>query len=284
MLAASLEWPLALRMALKVSTREDLTAGSDESQSRPLTCTRLVSAGLDLPRTGEPGLLGLGASALETMMLPVAVERSVSPALLVIERSSAELAGPSWMAGRRTRGPSPCPRAWTWHLSTPPWGPDMAIRTWRVVCWRMSQTYRSVVRPTWQTLIVDSPWPSSTPWSESGLLKVLSAVPGPETDALMGELRSLLECNAHPVLDDAGGPAVAQQTPPVWGKVCQASPHLGPVNVSWLRKKKKTCHTSCFLGRVVDGPFRRQLERAAPVWPSSALWMEGSPACQTRKA
>ena len=43
-----------------------------------------------------------------------------------------------------------------------------------------------------------------------GLLKVLSAVPGPETDALMGELRSLLECNAHPVLDDAGGPAVAQ--------------------------------------------------------------------------
>ena len=32
------------------------------------------------------------------------------------------------------------------------------------------------------------------------------------------------------------------------------------------------------------GPFRRQLERTAPVWPSSALWMEGSPACQTRKA
>ena len=98
-----------------------------------------------------------------------------------------------------------------------------------------------------------------------GLLKVLLAVPGPETDALMGELRSLLECNAHPVLDDTGGPAVAQQTPPVRGKVCQASPHLGPVNVSWLRKKKKTCQTSCFLGRVVDGPFRRQLERATPV-------------------
>ena len=116
-----------------------------------------------------------------------------------------------------------------------------------------------------------------------GLLKVSSVVPGPETDALMGELRSLLECNAHPVLEDAGGPAVAQQTPPVRGKVCQASPHLGPVNVAWLRKKK-TCQTSCFLGRVVDGPFRCQLEGAAPVWPSSALWMEGSPACQTRKA
>ena len=119
MLAASLEWPLALRMALRVSMREDLTAGSDEFRSRPLPCTCLVWAGLDLPRTGEPGLLGLGPSALETMMLPVAVEWSVSPAVLVIERSSAELAGPSWMAGRRTRGPSPCPRAWTWHLSTP---------------------------------------------------------------------------------------------------------------------------------------------------------------------
>ena len=34
----------------------------------------------------------------------------------------------------------------------------------------MSQTYRSVVRPTWQTLVIDSPWPSSTPWSESGRL------------------------------------------------------------------------------------------------------------------
>ena len=127
MLAASLEWPFALRMALRVSTREDLTARSDESRSRPLPCTRLVSAGLDLPRTGKSGLLGLGPSALGTMMLPVAVERSVSPALLVIERSSAELAGPSWMAGRRTRGPSPCPRAWTWHLSTPPWGPDRVV-------------------------------------------------------------------------------------------------------------------------------------------------------------
>ena len=117
-----------------------------------------------------------------------------------------------------------------------------------------------------------------------GLLKVLSAVPGPETDALMGELRSLLECNAHPVLNDASGPAVAQQTPPVRGKVCQVSPHLGPVNVSWLWKKNKTCQTSCFLGRVVDGPFRCQLERATPVWLSSSLWMEGIPACQTRKS
>ena len=141
MLAASLEWPLALRMALRVSTREDLTAGSDESHSRPLPCTRLVSAGLDLPRTGEPGLLGLGPSALETMMLPVAVERSVSPALLVIEQSSAELAGSSWMAGRRTRGPSPWVSSvsltglpnpkWThlWRESLPsPWrrGVDLA--------------------------------------------------------------------------------------------------------------------------------------------------------------
>ena len=65
-----------------------------------------------------------------------------------------------------------------------------------------------------------------------GLLEVLPAVPGPEVDALVGQLRSLLECQTHPVLDNAGGPAVAQQTPPVRGEVCQASPHLDPVTSS----------------------------------------------------
>ena len=168
MLAASLEWPLALRMARRVSTREDLTVGSDESLSHRLPSKHLESVGLDLRRTTGSDCLGIGPSALGTMMLPVAVERSISPPLLVTERSSAVLAGPSWMAGTRTRGPSPCPGAWTWHLSTPPWGPDTAIRTWSVVCWRMSQTSRSVARPTWRTQVVDSPWPSSTLWSKSG--------------------------------------------------------------------------------------------------------------------
>ena len=56
-----------------------------------------------------------------------------------------------------------------------------------------------------------------------GLLEVLPAVSGPEADALMGERRSLMESDAHP-----GGPAEAQQTPPLWGKVRQASPHLAP--------------------------------------------------------
>ena len=42
------------------------------------------------------------------------------------------------------------------------------------------------------------------------LLEVLPAVSGPEADALMGELRSLMESDAHPVLDNAGGPDGAQ--------------------------------------------------------------------------
>ena len=42
MLAASLEWPLALRMALRVSTREDLTAGSDESHAHVL-CEQVLT-------------------------------------------------------------------------------------------------------------------------------------------------------------------------------------------------------------------------------------------------
>ena len=69
-----------------------------------------------------------------------------------------------------------------------------------------------------------------------GLLEVLPAVPGPEVDALVGQLRSLLECQTHLILDNASGPAVAQQTPPVRGEICQASPHLDPVKASRLRK------------------------------------------------
>ena len=44
------------------------------------------------------------------------------------------------------------------------------MQTWWVVCWRTSQTSRPVVRPTGQTLVVDTPWPSSTPCSVSGRL------------------------------------------------------------------------------------------------------------------
>ena len=58
------------------------------------------------------------------------------------------------------------------------------------------------------------------------LLEILAAVPGPEADALMGELRSLKKNYAHPVLHSVGGTTGAQQTSPQWGKVCQASPHL----------------------------------------------------------
>ena len=50
-----------------------------------------------------------------------------------------------------------------------------------------------------------------------GLLEVLMAVSGPEADALMGEMRSLMESDAHPVLDNAGGPADSStvgQSPP----------------------------------------------------------------------
>ena len=166
MLAASLELPLALRMARRVSTRVDLTAGSDESRSPRHLSKRLESAGLDLRRTVGSDLLGTDPSTPETTTLPVAVERSKSPWLLVTERSSAELDGPSWMAGMHTGGPSRCPMAWTWHLSTP----DTAIQTWWVVCWRMSQTSRPAARPTWQTRVVDAPWPSSTPYSGSGWL------------------------------------------------------------------------------------------------------------------
>ena len=120
MLAASLESPFALRMARSVSTCVDLTAGSDESWSPCRLSKRLASAGLDLRRTAGLDLHGTDPLTPETTTLPVAVERSKSPWLLVTKRSSAKLEGPSWMAGTCTGGPSRCPTAWTWHLSTLP--------------------------------------------------------------------------------------------------------------------------------------------------------------------
>ena len=176
MCAASLEWrPLALRMARRVSTWVDLMASSDVSLS-PRRWSRCLesavfdpqwTAGLDLPLP-DP-------STPETMKLPFAVEWSESPWRLVTEWSSAELEGQSWMAGKHTGGPSSCPRALTWRSSTQPWGPDTAIQTWWVVCWRMLQTSRSVARPTWQTRVVDAPWQSSTPCSVAGRLRLAIA-------------------------------------------------------------------------------------------------------------
>ena len=72
------------------------------------------------------------------------------------------------MAGTHTIGPSRCPRALTWHRSIPPWCPDTVIQTWWVFSWRMSQTSQPAAHPTWQTRVVDAPWPSSTPCSVSG--------------------------------------------------------------------------------------------------------------------
>ena len=170
MCAASLEWPLALRMARRVSTRVDLMASSDTFLSPRRWSRHLESAVFDPRRTAGLDLPLPDPSAPETMKLPIAVERSESPWRLVTERSSAELEGPSWMAGKHTGGPSRCPRALTWRSSTQPWGPDTAIQTWWVICWRMLQTSRPVAHPTWQTQVVDTPWPSSTPCSVSGRL------------------------------------------------------------------------------------------------------------------
>ena len=74
----------------------------------------------------------------------------------------AGLEGPSWTAETHTGGSSRCPRAQTWHPWTRPWGPDTAMQTWWGICWWTSQTGRPAVRPTWQTLVGDAPWPSST--------------------------------------------------------------------------------------------------------------------------
>ena len=116
-------------------------------------------------------------------------------------------------------------------------------------------------RPQISCLLWDQEQPAVVPWGchvgdslygslqqqgIDGLLEVLPAVSGPEADALMGELRSLLECNVHPVLDNASGPAVARQIPLV------LLPSLGVGSVAGSpagasAKGRLLCH--CSLGR-----------------------------------
>ena len=62
-----------------------------------------------------------------------------------------------------------------------------------------------------------------------GLLEILAAIPGAESDAVMGQLRSLLEIETHPFLGCVGGPAGGGQSlpgepPPV---SCQRRPAAG---------------------------------------------------------
>ena len=45
---------------------------------------------------------------------------------------------------------------------------------------------------------------------------------------MVGQLRSLAESKTHPILDNAGGPAVAQQTPPLWAKSTRRAPTWTP--------------------------------------------------------
>ena len=58
MLAASLEWPLALRMALRVSTREDLTAGSESFGHAPSHAHVLCQQVLTFHEQGNRVFLG----------------------------------------------------------------------------------------------------------------------------------------------------------------------------------------------------------------------------------
>ena len=98
MLAASLERPFALRMAWRVSTRSEVTFSvtpspvqtSCVSRSWPSTNSGIGSSWDRSINSGNHDAAG-------------SVERSNSPPLLVTERSSAVLAGPSWMTGTRTR-------------------------------------------------------------------------------------------------------------------------------------------------------------------------------------
>ena len=135
--AASREGLFTTKMARKVAMHVDLRAGCDEFLSPCQTQWRLGWAAADLGRTAGLDLLETAPEAPDTRKLFLAWELPVSFEPLETGRSSAETEAPTWMAGTHTGGPSRCPRKWTLHPSTLPWGPDKAIQTWSVVCWRM---------------------------------------------------------------------------------------------------------------------------------------------------
>ena len=137
-------------------------AGSDKSLSPRQTEWYPESAVADLRHAVGWDLLGTVPEVPGTRKLFPAEERSESSEHLESERSSAGLEGSSWTVETRAGGPSHCPKAQTWRPWTPPWGPDTAMQTWWGICWRKSRTGRPAVRPTWQTLVGDAPWPSST--------------------------------------------------------------------------------------------------------------------------
>ena len=140
------------------------------SRSSRLPSKHVVSVGLDLRRTADSDLLGIGQSTREPWCCRLQLSDQNHLHSWWLNDLLQYLRDHLECQERVQEGPSRSPKAWTWHLSTPPWVPGTAIRTWRVVCWRMSQTSWSVAHPTWKSRVVDSPWPSSTPWSVSGRL------------------------------------------------------------------------------------------------------------------
>ena len=56
----------------------------------------------------------------------------------------------------------------------------------------------------------------------------MPAVSGPDADALVVQLRSLMEGKTHPVLDNASGPAVAQADSSTVGLSLPGEPPPGP--------------------------------------------------------
>ena len=167
--AASREWPLATRMARKVSTREDLTAGSDESVTPLVRATSWVRSGWPLTynRMGSSWDSSRSSGNQEAVSCRGAIRIIWTPGNWA---TICRTWGTILNGGKAYRRPLPLSQGTDMASVHSPWGPDMAMQTWWVVCWQTPQTSRPVVCPTGQILVRDALWPLSTPCSVSGRL------------------------------------------------------------------------------------------------------------------
>ena len=127
------------------------------------------------------------------------------------------------ISGKAYRRPSRCPREPTWCPWTQPWGPDTAMQTWWVICWRTSQT---------------SPTCGSPHWANTGRRRSMAIVSVRLWTVNLPGCCGLLADGREPVLLPCDPTTSAGATSAAWEYRIECHPH------SWCKPLSLRCRTS----------------------------------------